>query len=340
MDEEKTNKKTKQSTDSKQLILNVLKFIGKITAAIVKPFASIIAFFVVFLILGEFLSGPIGETQSKEVVLSGSGDSKIVVLPIHGIILNEVDPFADPAGTITPDGMSKILRRIEKDEQAKAVILDLDSPGGSAVASDRIFSEIQSFKKTSKKPIVTLMGDTVASGGYFISSATDKIVANPATLTGSIGVIATNFKVQELMQKLGIKEEVYKKGLYKDILSSTRDTTPEEKVIIDGVLEDAYTLFISRIVEGRGMPIDKVRQLATGRIYSGREAREVGLVDELGNLEIAVSEAKKLAGLDDAKVVRVESSSLFHQLFSGISLGSIFPYLRSPGGPRVWYLVQ
>lgn len=339
MDDEKTNNKTRQPTDSKKLVFDVLRFIGKITAAIVKPFASIIAFFVIFLVLGEFLSGPLGQSQSREVVVSGSGESKIVVVPIHGIILNEVDPFAN-SGTVTPEAVAKILRSIARDEQAKAVIFDLDSPGGSAVASDRIFGEIQSFKKDTKKPVVTLMGDTVASGGYFISSATDRIVANPATITGSIGVIATNFKIQELLEKIGVKEEVFKKGEYKDIFSNVRDTTPEEKEIIDGILDDAYNLFVSRIVEGRRMPVETVKKLATGRIYSGREAQAVGLVDSLGNLDEAVSEAKKLAKIEDVKVVRIESSSLFHQLFSGLSLRAIFPYLRTPSGTKVWYLMQ
>lgn len=316
---------------------SLFHFLASLVGSGIKTIFSLLFILLIFGFLGSL---PGGEGSPKETYISGKGDDKIVVVPLRGIILNAVDPLTGRGETITPEAVSRILRHLKEDDKVKAVIFDLDSPGGSAVASDRIYEAIVDFRAQSKKPIITLMGDTVASGGYYISAATDRIIANQATITGSIGVIASNYKLIQLFDKLGIKPEVYKKGQYKDILSNVRETTDEEKIMIDAILDDAYTLFLDRVAQGRQMEDVKVKQLANGRIYSGREAMTVGLVDSLGNLEKAITEGKRLAHIKDARVVRLESSNLFNQLFSGFSLGTLLPFIRPMTMTKVWYLMQ
>ncbi len=324
----------------KSLTQRALGFLGHIFSSGLKTVGSFLVIVIVFGLLGEFISGPLSEGAGHEIYLSGKGQDKIVVVPLRGVIVNAVDPFSGSVDTITPEKVAKILHKIGEDKTVKAVILDIDSPGGSAVASDRIYQSVQSFKSNSKKPVLSVMADVVASGGYYIAAASDKIVANPSTITGSIGVIATNLKVQGLFDKLGIKEEVYKKGKYKDILSSTRDTTEEERAIIDNILDDAYNQFLDRVSQGRKLELQKVKDIAGGKIYSGIGAKEVGLVDELGNLEEGVALAKQLAGLKQARVVRIETANFFNQFFSGFSLKRFFPSLETPSLPRVWYMMK
>lgn len=322
-----------------QLVKSTGKFFAAVIGSAFKTLASFLVFFLIISAIGGTLSGSAGDLPLREVQLSGEGIGKVVVVPIRGIILNQGEKFVGTGEMITPEMVAKILRALEKDDKVKAVILDIDSPGGSAVASDRIYESIENFKKKSSIPVIALMGDTVASGGYYIASATDKIIANPSTLTGSIGVIASSYKISDFMEKLGIKQEVYKKGLYKDILSNTRETTDEEKAIIDRILEDAYNQFLTRVAMGRKMDMNQVQNVANGKIYSGKEAKEVGLVDALGNLDKAVEVSKELTHLKTIRVVRIESGGLFSQVFNGFSLQAFLPFLRPLTVAKVWYLM-
>lgn len=330
----------KRDSKAKSLISSLGKYLAGILGSGVKTLVSFFVFLLILSFIGGTFSGSLGEDHFREQTLSGEGEDKIVVVSLQGIILNQVEVLGAGAEAITPEKVARILKSLQKDEKVKAVILDIESPGGSAVASDRIFESIENFKKDSHKPIVSLMGDTVASGGYYIAAATDKIIANPSTLTGSIGVLASTYKVRELLDKIGIKAEVYKKGTYKDILSSTRETTDEERTIIDSILEDAYQQFLNRVASGRKLDDARVRTLANGRIYSGKQAKEAGLVDELGNLEKAVSMSKELSKTPKAKVIRIETSNLFNQLFSSFSLGSILTFFKPLSSPKVWYLME
>jgi len=189
----------------------------------------------------------------------------------------------------------KQIRAAARDESTKAVVLLINSPGGSAAASAAIYQELTHLRH--KKKIVACMTDTAASGGYYIASACDKIVAQGSTLTGSIGVIFGGIGYSGLMKKLGLTDETVTAGKYKAMGRGARPMTAEERAIVVSMLDDIYGQFISAVAEGRKMDPAKVRQLAEGRIYTGAQAKKLGLVDELGNYYDAVKLAGRLAGL-------------------------------------------
>jgi protease-4 len=182
-----------------------------------------------------------------------------------------------------------------KDRSIRAIVMRVDSPGGGVVPAQEIYEEVR--KAVKAKRVVVSMGSVAASGGYYISSPADKIIANPGTITGSIAVIMEIPNIKELMDKLGIKTEVVKTGKYKDIASIFRGIGKEEREIIQGVMDDVHEQFIKAVSDGRKMPLDDIRKIADGRIFSGRQAKEIGLVDELGDLEYAIKTASRLAGI-------------------------------------------
>jgi signal peptide peptidase A. Serine peptidase. MEROPS family S49 len=195
----------------------------------------------------------------------------------------------------------------------KAVVLRVDSPGGSVVASNELYVELKKLRDRGKHLVIS-MGTVAASGGYYISMAGERIYANPDTLTGSLGVIVSLLNYNEAFERLGLREYVYKSGDLKDIGSPLRPPTPEEEAVWNALVDEAYQGFVDVIVEGRGMERTEVIRLADGRIYTGRQAQALGLIDELGNLEDAIEGAKDLAGLSDALVVRYRAFSTLRDL--------------------------
>lgn len=216
------------------------------------------------------------------------------------------------------DALSVIeeLKQYRKDTSVKAVIVRLDSPGGVVAPSQEIYQELK--KLQAKKPVVVSMGSLAASGGYYISVAAEKIVANPGTMTGSIGVIMELPNVQGLMDKVGIKTEVIKSGRHKDMASMFRSMTSEERALLQKLLDDVHDQFIEAVAEGRGMDEAKVRGLADGRVFTGRQALQLGFVDELGTLEDAVALAGKLGGIEgEPEVISKKPSFSFRDLLRG-----------------------
>jgi protease-4 len=205
---------------------------------------------------------------------------------------------------VTPEGLADALRQAAEDQSVAAVVLEVNSPGGGVTASDEMHQSILDFKESSGKPVVVSMGDTAASGAYFISTAADRIVANETTLTGSLGVIFLLTNISELADKYGVKQEVVKSGKFKDMGSSFRELTPEEREILQSIIDESYDQFVEAIVKGRGLPEERVREIADGRVYSGEQARELGLVDSFGGLDEAAEVSEDLAGVDEATVVR------------------------------------
>ena len=200
------------------------------------------------------------------------------------------------AGQISDSGpILEQLMEFSKNKHIKAVVLRIDSPGGSVGASQEIYREVARVKDTKK--VIVSMGDTAASGGYYIAAAGDKIVANPGTITGSIGVIMSFYRIDELSKKIGLTLEVIKSGEFKDTGSSFRELTDREKELMNGVVLNIQEQFIKAVAEGRKLPVDKVREIADGRIFSGEMAKELGLVDELGNFRDAVNLAASLSGI-------------------------------------------
>jgi protease IV len=210
-------------------------------------------------------------------------------------VVNVTGPIVE-AKTIVDE-----IKGYAKDTSIRAIVLRVDSPGGGVVASQEIYEQVKKAK--AKKKVVVSMGSVAASGGYYISAPADLIVANPGTITGSIGVIMVVPNLKGLMDKVGIKTDVVKSGRLKDLASVFRGIGPEERKIIQGVMDDCHDQFITAVAEGRRMQIEVVRTISDGRILSGRQALEAGLVDEIGDMDTAVKRAANLAGIDGEPVI-------------------------------------
>jgi protease-4 len=235
--------------------------------------ALLIFFFTMLFFIGRYSGG-----RSSRFAF---GD-KIAIVEIRGVISQS-------------SGIIEELQLYLEDEGVKAIILRIDSPGGGVGPAQEIYREIIKIK--SKKKVVTSMGSVAASGGYYIACASDRIVANPGTITGSIGVIMQFSNFEELLKKIGIKGVVLKSGEHKDIGSPLREMTPEEKRIMQEVLDNVHQQFIKAVAEGRKLDRSKVVQIADGRILTGEQAKNLGLVDEMGNLQDTIDLTAKMVGI-------------------------------------------
>jgi protease-4 len=247
------------------------------------------------------------ETFEEEYVF-GEGPDKIAVIPVEGVISAADSNVAGTVPLTSPDGLRNALRQAAEDDAVAGVLLEIDSPGGGVTASDQMHRLIQDFQGSSDKPVVASMGATAASGGYYIATAADEIVAEPTTLTGSLGVILQLPDLSEAADKVGFEQEVIKSGEFKDMGSSFRDLGPEEREIFRSILDESYDRFVQVIVDGRGLPEERVRDLADGRVYSGEQAEELALVDEIGGLEQAADALRRRADFDEATAVRYTRS--------------------------------
>jgi len=256
----------------------------------------------------------------EEEYVSGEGPDKVAVIPVQGAIASADSSLGGAQPTVTPEGLADALAQAADDDGVQAVVLEVNSPGGGVTASDEMHQSIVDFKKNTGKPVVVSMGDTAASGGYYISTAADEIVANETTLTGSLGVIFQLNNFEELADKYGYKQVVIKSGEFKDIGNSFRQITPEEREIFQSLVDESYAEFVDVISSGRGISKDRVREIADGRIYSGQRAKELGLVDSFGGLDEASAEARELANAGQATVVRyIQAPTFTDTLLSGLS---------------------
>jgi protease-4 len=238
--------------------------------------------------------------------------NKVAVISLSGPIQSESSGFFFGGSVITPESVRTELERAKNDVSVKAIVLQINSPGGSVAASQEIVNLLEQVKK----PIVVSMSDMAASGGYYISAGADKIVALPGTLTGSIGVISEMPNLKGLFDKLGIDMQVFKAGEHKDMYAGFRELTPEEKVIMQDMTDQLYAQFVQVVAKGRGISEDEVRKLATGQLYTGTQAKELGLVDELGGLQTAIDSAASLAGISKPQVeyYKPQTPSLLNSL--------------------------
>lgn len=266
---------------------------------------------VLSLILVAVLGGRTGPEGRR------AAGEQIGLIRIEGVIIGGTEGSFFGFG-----GAEEITARIREaadNPNIRAVVLRLNSPGGSAAASQEISEAVVRLREAGK-PVVVSMGDTSASGAYWIASHADAIVANPATITGSIGVIIQTTHLIGLYDMLGIETETFKSGPHKDMGSPDRVPTPEERAIFQGMVDDIYAQFVAVVARGRDMPEDQVRELADGRVFTGRQAYELGLVDQLGDLQDAVRAAAELGGLDpDAPVVELGRRPLFRDFWGGLS---------------------
>jgi protease-4 len=252
-----------------------------------------------------------GMAKSKNITSS----NRIAVIFAEGEI---VDGNAD--GAISSEKFAKEIRKARKDENIKAIVLRVNSPGGSILASDVIWREMSEAKKV--KPVIVSMGEVAASGGYYIAAPADTIVAQPNTITGSIGIFGILFNVQELVNdKLGVTTDVVSTGELSDFGNMARPLTEVERTIIQSSVEDGYETFISRVAEGRGMHPDSVRKVASGRVWTGSQAKARGLVDVLGGLDtaIGIAAAKIKVGEDYRVVYYPEKKPWFEELMVSFS---------------------
>jgi protease-4 len=270
-------------------------------------------------------SGPMGFFKLMQAMMGGNPNTssgrgkKIAVVYAVGPIMSgksESDPFGGQI--LGSTSIIEALREANEDKQVVAIVLRIDSPGGSALASDLIWRETQVIEK----PIVASMGDVAASGGYYIAMGADKIVAAPGTVTGSIGVVGGKMAIRGLYQKIGITTETIERGKNSGLFASSGPFTDSQRAVVTEFMEDIYRQFTTKAAEGRKMPVEKLRELAGGRVYTGIQAKEKGLVDELGTLHDAIAEAKKLAGLDEDDSVRIEvlpePTNVFETLFGDV----------------------
>ncbi|HUW94776.1 MAG TPA: signal peptide peptidase SppA [Anaerolineae bacterium] len=246
-------------------------------------------------------------------------EDAVAVVRVEGIIVSgkEADWSLSTTDNAYSDSIVERLERADQDPSVKAIVLRVNSPGGGVVATDEIYSALTEIEK----PLVVSMGEMAASGGYYVSCAAEEILANPATLTGSIGVISTVPNFEELLDKVGIEMLVIKSGTMKDELSPYRQPTEEEIAHWQGIIDEAYEQFLGVVVEGRDLHPDEARELADGRVYTGRQALELGLVDQLGNLPEAVELAAELGGIEGKpRVIEYQRTpSLMEMLLSGLS---------------------
>lgn len=221
----------------------------------------------------------------------GLGKPRVGLLEVEGIILD-----ADEA--------TKQLQDFLNDPSIRAIVVRINSPGGVVAPTQEIYRALNKTREKGK-PVVASMGSVAASGGYYIASAADSIYANPGTLTGSIGVIMQISNLGGLLKKVGVRFEVVKAGRHKDIGSFAREMTSEERRILQNLLDDVYEQFVEAIATGRKLEKERVRELADGRIFTGRQAKEAGLIDNLGDLEDAIAEAGRRGGIPDKPKVYV-----------------------------------
>ncbi len=255
-----------------------------------------------------------------------STEDRIALIRVEGVIL-------DSQATVGE------LKRFGDNPSIKAIVLRIDSPGGGVVPSQEIHDAVQRVRAKSNKAVIASMGSVAASGGYYIAAATDRIVANPGTLTGSIGVIMETANVEGLLQKLGVEGVVIKSGKFKDVGSPLRKMSDEERSLMQMVMDDVHKQFIEAVAAGRALELPDVQALADGRIFTGRQAKDAKLVDELGNLEDAIQLAADVAGIEgEPKVVeprrRFSIRDVLESQFSGL-----FPKLDFHPGVSMKYLM-
>jgi len=289
------------------------------------------------LLLAMIFSGGKAGVTEEFVTGEASARQKIALMDVRGVIIDE-----DFWGRGLVRRVKEFIKRADEDPSVKAVILNIDSPGGGITASDILHREIVKLK--SKKKVVVLMGDLATSGAYYISAPADWIVAHPTTVTGSIGVVLHGLNYQGLFEKIGLKEITIKSAEKKDILSPSRAMTPEEEAILKGLIGEMHERFLEVVKEGRKLKDEDLKLARDGRILSAKQALEEHLIDEIGYLDEAVQAAKRLSGISEAKVVRYkELPGLLGLLFgakrSGGSLDSaILQGLFRQAGAKFMYL--
>ena len=244
----------------------------------------------------------------EEQTVEGSGDDKILLMDVSGFLSDESTSGLLSIGTPPPRvpllvRIREELKKATHDQKVKALILKVNTPGGTVTAADVIYRELELFRREKKVPIVAVMMDVAASGGYYIALAADTIVAHPTSVTGSIGVIMLTFNAEGLMQKIGVAANAIKSAEHKDMGSPFRALTPEERGIFQSVIDGLYQQFVAKVVARRALPEATAKTLADGRVYTAQQALEQRLVDRIGYMDEVVRLTREAAKLEKARVV-------------------------------------
>ncbi len=257
---------------------------------------------------GSFLAlwSKVGRGELPPFVPNG-----VALVEINDVVIS--NPRSSPLA-LTSQSLIDTLRRADEDPQVKAILLYIDSPGGDVVASDEVYRALKGLEK----PVVAYLGEVAASGAYYIACGADKIVAHPASLTGSIGVIVEMPNAQKLMEKLGVEMVVIKSGPHKDEGSFYRGLTEEERAYWQALVEKVHQMFVEVVAKERGLPEEKVKAIADGRVFLGEEAFKLGLVDKLGNFDDALKLAGELGGIEgEPRLIRYRTIIGLWQSFLG-----------------------
>ena len=287
----------------------------------------------------------------EEETVEGSGDDKIVLMDVSGFLSDEstsslLNITAPPARVPLLVRIREELKKAQDDAKVKALVLRINTPGGTVTASDVIFRELQLFKQEKKVPVVAVMMDVAASGGYYVALAADTIVAHPTTVTGSIGVIMLSFNAEGLLQKLGVAATAIKSAERKDMGSPFRALTAEERAIFQSVIDELYRQFVAKVVERRKLPEAIARGLADGRVYTAEQALGHRLVDRIGYMPDAIDIARRAAGIDKARIIvyhrprqyRATYYAEAQQTEGGFATGSAMSALGAMVGPGPKFL--
>ena len=284
-----------------------------------------ISFMGLFVVKGALTTQVEDESTKKlsETVIGGSGTDKILLIPVKGVITGQSSKKLFQETPSIVDSVKQQLKQARDDNAIKAVILEINSPGGGITASDIIYKKVLEFKEQTNKKVIVCMQDVAASGAYYISAAADKIISHPTTITGSIGVIMPLINIANLAEKYGIQDNSIKSGDMKSIGSPLKKMSDAERKVLYDIVDEMYTRFINIIAAGRNMELEDVRKLSDGRIYTGVQALENGLVDQLGYIEDAITLAKSITGLNEAKVIKYKKMFNLAEIFEG-SMDNLF----------------
>ena len=253
------------------------------------------------------------------------GAAKVVRIPLRGEIFFEEGRLKSSAASMA----MQMIRRATLDEDVRAIVIEIDSPGGGITASDMLWNSLCEFREAdTNRVVMAVMEDICASGGYYVAAAADHIVAHPTTITGSIGVIISSINIKELADKIGVKDVSIASGANKQMLNPMRDLTDEQRAMLKASVDALNKRFIKVVAEGRGMPEEDVAKIADGRVFLADEAKSLGLVDDIGYFADALDDLRELLGEDSLHVVRYERKTSFRDIFDGEGIWSLETQLR------------
>jgi protease-4 len=287
----------------------------------------------------------------EEETVEGSGQAKILLLDLSGVLQEEATSFS----LTTPPPKVPLLARVreelkkaEKDDDVKALVVRINSPGGTITASDIIYKELRGFKERKKVPLIAAIMDVGASGGYYAALAADQILAHPTTVTGSIGVVMLTLNAQGLLEKIGVAPVTIKSGEKKDAGSPFRAMTPDERALFQGIIDEMFGRFVRLLAESRHLSEAQVRAFADGRVYTADQALALKLVDRIGYLDDAMTMARTAAKIESARVIMYHRPREYRSTYYAASasapdgasplaqLGALSAMVGS--GPRFFYL--